>query len=121
MGLAGIGSLLLMHGLLMPDTPALAALRARIEDIGMSSVLINMARRVNSASGIAIALVASLSPLYDRLFETLLQQAGNGPGFFHRAQDNEHGPEAFMAEWMASLDALNDFSASEPKPDQLRP
>ncbi len=31
-GLAGFGALLMMHALLMPDTPGLAALRARIND-----------------------------------------------------------------------------------------
>ena len=33
-GLAGFGALLLMHGLLMPDTPGLAVLRARVSDSG---------------------------------------------------------------------------------------
>jgi hypothetical protein len=61
-GLSGFGALLLMHGLLMPDTPALTALRARIEDVGMAPALINLARQVNDAGGIAIALAASLSP-----------------------------------------------------------
>jgi hypothetical protein len=33
-GLAGLDALLVMHGLLMPDTPGLAALRGRISEFG---------------------------------------------------------------------------------------
>jgi len=113
-GLAGFGALLLMRGLLMPDTPALAAVRARIEELGMATALLNLARQVHDAGGIAVTLASCLSPLYDRLFETLLEQVAIGPAIFHCAQDD--GPEAFMAEWMASIEALRDpRGAGEPE------
>ena len=35
-----------MHGLLMPDTPGLAALRVRINELGTGPMLMNLARQV---------------------------------------------------------------------------
>jgi hypothetical protein len=55
-GLAGFGSLLLLHALLMPDTPGLAALRTRIRQLGMGQVLMGLARQVRQPRGIASAI-----------------------------------------------------------------
>lgn len=44
-GLAGFGGMLVMHALLMPDTPGLAALRTRINELGMGPMLMNLPGR----------------------------------------------------------------------------
>jgi hypothetical protein len=43
-GLAGFGAILMMHVLLMPDTPGQIALRAHIDKLGMGPALMNLAR-----------------------------------------------------------------------------
>ena len=59
-GLAGFGSLLLMHALLMPDTPALSALRSRIDKLGVGPLLMNLTRQVTEPHGVALAIAACL-------------------------------------------------------------
>jgi hypothetical protein len=66
-GLAGFGSLLLMHALLMPDTPGLATLRTRISELGMGQALMGLARQVRQPHGIANAIAACLHPGLDPL------------------------------------------------------
>ena len=50
-GLAGFGAILVMHALLMPDTPGLAALRARIDELGMGPALINLSQQMMQPRG----------------------------------------------------------------------
>ena len=45
-GLAGFGAMLLLHALVMADTPGVAALRARISELGMGPMLMSLARQV---------------------------------------------------------------------------
>ena len=70
-GLAGFGAMLIMHALLMPDTPALAALRARVTELGAGSMLINLARQVMQPQGIASAVASCLDPMYSALYQSL--------------------------------------------------
>jgi hypothetical protein len=108
MGLAGLGALLLMHGLLMPDTPGLAALRTRINELGMAPVLMNMARQVRQPRGIASAIATCLDPSYLKLYESLYKFIADGPPLLHRAEDDKHDPERYMEDWISSLRKLGE-------------
>jgi hypothetical protein len=78
-GPAGFGSLLLLHALLMPDTPGLAALRTRIRQLGMGQLLMGLARQVRQPRGIANAIAACLNPTYAELYRSLSELATSGP------------------------------------------
>ncbi|MBJ6636736.1 hypothetical protein [Streptomyces sp. I5] len=62
MVLAGVGGLYLMHGLGMPDNPALARLRAVLEESGLSLVVAQMVPMMIDPSGIVHALTMCLAP-----------------------------------------------------------
>jgi hypothetical protein len=107
-GLAGFGSLLLMYALLMPDTPGLAALRAKISELGVGSVLMNLARQVRRPRGIAPAIAACLHPEYLALYTSLSELVAAGPPLLHEAGDDKHNPGRYMATWIASLREVNE-------------
>ena len=65
-GLAGFGGTLIMYALLMPDTPGLAALRTRINELGIGPMLMNLARQVTQPRGIASAIATCLDPWFWR-------------------------------------------------------
>src|SRR5262249_22723861 len=73
------GSLLLLHALLMPDTPGLAALRTRIRQLGMGQLLMGLARQERQPRGIASAIAACLHPTYAELYRSLSDLAASGP------------------------------------------
>jgi hypothetical protein len=102
-GLAGLGAMLLMHGLLMPDTPALAALRTRTHELGIAPVLMHLARQVHQPRGIASAIATCLDPFYLDLYKSLREFVSDGPPLLHRAGDDEHDPERYMDDWISSL------------------
>jgi hypothetical protein len=106
-GLAGAGALFLLHGLLMPDTPGLSALRARIDELGMGPALINLARLVMQPQRTASAIASCLNPTYTALYKSLSESITAGPPLFDQAGDDEHGPERFMATWLASIRQLS--------------
>jgi hypothetical protein len=101
-GLAGFGVLYLMHALLMPDTPALSALRALIDELGIAQLLMAMSQGAYTTSGFAHHLVACLHPWYWALHDLLTSHAANGPPLFHRP-DGGHTAEQFMQDWIAAL------------------
>jgi hypothetical protein len=106
-GLAGFGGLLVMHALLMPDTPGLAALRARINELGMGPALIDLARQVLRPRGIAFAIAACLQPMYLALYNSLSELVAAGQPLLHEAGDGEHDPERYMATWLSSIRELS--------------
>jgi len=106
-GLAGFGGMLVMHALLMPDTPGLAALRARINELGMGPALIDLARQVMRPRGIAYAIAACLQPMYSALYNSLSELVATGPPLLHEAGDDEHDPERYMATWLSSIRELS--------------
>lgn len=110
LGLAGFGAMLLMHGLLMPDTPALAALRAKINELGAGPVLVNLARQAIQPQGVASAIASCLDPVYATLYQSLLELAAAGPPLLRQAGDDEHDPERFMETWLSSIHALSSTS-----------
>jgi hypothetical protein len=89
-GLAGFGATLLMHGLLMPDTPGLAALRARINELGAGSVLMHLARQVIQPQSVASAIASCLDPANATLYQSLLELVTAGPPLLHQAGNDEH-------------------------------
>ncbi len=105
-GLAGFGSLLLMHALLMPDTPGLAALRTRISELGMGQVLLGLARQVRQPQGIANAIATCLDPIYTELYRSLSELAASGPPLLHLAGDETHDPQHYMETWLSVLREL---------------
>ena len=109
-GLAAFGALLMMHALLMPDTPGLAALRARINALGMGPALIGLAKQVMRPSGIAFAIAACLHPMYLALYNSLSELVAAGPPLLHEAGDDEHDPERYMATWLSSIRELSQQS-----------
>jgi hypothetical protein len=89
-GLAGFGATLLTHGLLMPDTPGLAALRARINELGAGSVLMHLARQVIQPQSVASAIASCLDPANATLYQSLLELVTAGPPLLHQAGNDEH-------------------------------
>ncbi|WP_199806962.1 MULTISPECIES: hypothetical protein [unclassified Streptomyces] len=79
--LAGIGGLYLMHGLGMPDNPALARLRAVLEESGFSLIVAQMVpMMINPSStvhALTMCLVPEIAALAGRL-EPVLVEAGAG-------------------------------------------
>jgi hypothetical protein len=78
-GLSGFYALYVLHGLLMPDTPALAALRQRIDEGGMFPVLDRIIAINPSPTQFAETLAVCLQPLLDDLYEALMAQVAAGP------------------------------------------
>jgi hypothetical protein len=105
-GLAGFGSLLLMHALLMPDTPGLVALRTRISELGMGQVLMGLARQIRQPRGIANAIATCLDPMYAELYRSLSDLAASGPPLLHLAGDETHDPQHYMETWLSVLHDL---------------
>lgn len=102
-GLAGLGTILLMHALLMPDTPGLAALRAKIDELGMAPTLMNLARQVMQPQRAASAIASCLDSTYAALYKSLSELVAAGPPLLHQAGDDGHNPERYMATWLSSI------------------
>ncbi|MFB6680124.1 hypothetical protein ACFCWG_48650 [Streptomyces sp. NPDC056390] len=81
-GLSRFYALYVMHGLLMPDTSALAALRQRIDDFGVFPFLDRIIAINPSPTQFAEALAVYLQPLLDNLYEALTAQVAAGPDLF---------------------------------------
>ena len=115
-GLAGIGAMLVMYGLLMPDTPALAALRAKISELGAGPTLISMARQVMHPQSVASAIASCLDPAHATLYQSLLALITAGPPLLHQAGHDEHDPERFKETWLSSIRAVSRRSEPDGKP-----
>ncbi|MFF4205775.1 hypothetical protein ACFYZ8_34570 [Streptomyces sp. NPDC001668] len=108
--LAGIGGLYLMHGLGMPDNPALTRLRAHIEASGFALVMAQMVPMMINPSGIPHVLAMCLALEMAALaawFETLLaDQAATGRGLLRLPGDEQGGAEAYMRAWIDHIHQL---------------
>jgi hypothetical protein len=102
-GLAGFGGMLMMHALLLPDTPGLAALLTRINELGMGPMLMNLARQVTRPRGVAYALATCLDPWFLASYKSLSELVDAGPPLLHLAGDEEHDPDRFFAAWFSSI------------------
>lgn len=105
-GLAGFGALLMMHALLMPDTPGLAALRVKINQLAAGPVLMNLARQVMRPQYVASAIATCLRPEYFAMYKSLSESVAAGPPLLHEA-GREHNPERYMQDWISSINALS--------------
>jgi hypothetical protein len=91
-GLAGFGSMLVLHAVLMPDTRA----------------LMGLSQQTMRPRGIAFAIAACLQPMYSKLYNSLSELVAAGPPLLHEAGDDEHDPERYMATWRASIRELSE-------------
>jgi len=110
MGLAGFGALMLMHALLMPDTPGLVALRTRISELGMGQALMGLARQIRQPRGMANAIVACLHPMYADLYQSLSELAASGPPLLHLTDDESHDAQHYMDTWLSAIQDLAEHS-----------
>ncbi|MFJ8158820.1 hypothetical protein [Streptomyces sp. NPDC094468] len=106
-GLRGFYGLYVLHGLLLPDTPAQAALRQRIDDLGVFPLLDHVITINPSPRQFAELLVVCLEPFYDNLYETLMEQLAEDPAIF-RFPGDEKGVVGFGEAWMGALRDLPD-------------
>ena len=114
-GMAGFGAMLMMHALLMPDTPDLAALRTRINERGMGPALMNFARQVNQPRGIASVIATCMDPWFLMQYKSLSELVSAGPPLLHIAGDDEHDPDRFFAAWhSAALREAAEQAAPDP-------
>ncbi|WP_326756868.1 hypothetical protein OH738_40170 [Streptomyces hirsutus] len=104
-GLRCFYSLYVLHGLLLPDTPALAALRQRIDEWGMFAVLDYFIVISPSPRQFAESLAVCLEPLFDNLYEALMEQLAKNPDIFSIPGD-ETGPVGFGETWMRAVRQL---------------
>lgn len=102
LGLRMFYGLYVMHAWFMPDTPALAALRARIDEWGMGPVLDYVISLNPSPRHFAESLAVCLEPLFDGLYEMLMEQLAADPGLFQIPGD-ESGAVGFMETWTRVL------------------
>ncbi|MFF7105208.1 hypothetical protein ACFY9X_34015 [Streptomyces nigra] len=102
LGLRMFYGLYAMHALFMPDTPALAALRAKIDEWGMFPVLDHVIALNPSPTHFAQGLAVCLEPLFDGLYETLMEQLAAAPALF-RIPGDESGAADFMETWIRTL------------------
>lgn len=102
LGLRMFYGLYAMHALFMPDTPALAALRAKIDEWGMFPILDHVIALSPSPRYFAQGLAIGLEPLFDGLYETLMEQIMAEPALFQIPGD-ESGAAGFMETWTRTL------------------
>lgn len=103
LGLRWFYGLYAMQALCMPDTPALAALRARIDEWGMFALLDHVISLSPSPRHFAQGLVICLEPLFDGLYETLMEQLAADPALFEIPGDEAGGAASFMETWTRTL------------------
>ncbi|MFD3422136.1 hypothetical protein [Streptomyces decoyicus] len=103
--LAGVGGLHLLHGLLMPDAPALAALRTAIEDTGLAVLLQQMLPLLLTPSGIPYALAACLTPQFRHLADHVhaLLAEHTRHGLLTAADGQRRGSDGYMATWLDQI------------------
>ncbi|MEU6184011.1 hypothetical protein [Streptomyces coeruleorubidus] len=94
----------------MPGTPALTALRARIEASGLALVLAQLVPMMINPSGVPHALALCLAPeiaaLAAGLETALAEQTSTGQGLLRLPGDEQGGGEAFMRAWTGHLHQL---------------
>ncbi|MFD5519588.1 hypothetical protein [Streptomyces sp. NPDC127066] len=101
-GLRWFYGLYVLHGLLLPDTPAQAALRQRIDDLGMFPVLDHVIAIRPSPRQLAESLTACLDTPLDGLYETLMEQLADNPDIFSIPGDDT-SPAGFGEKWIRTM------------------
>ncbi|MFI9358501.1 hypothetical protein [Streptomyces lydicus] len=104
-GLSGFYCMYVLYGLLLPDTPALAALRQRIDDLGMFPML-DLITTINpSPVQFAVGLTGCLQPFFHNLCEVLSDQLTADPDIF-RIPGDDSGEAGFGERWIRNLREL---------------
>ncbi|MFF1917398.1 hypothetical protein ACFVYE_38800 [Streptomyces sp. NPDC058239] len=101
LGLRGFYAMYMMHGLFMPDTPGLAALRDLIDSWGMGPLLDRMISPHSSPRQFAESLTICLDQLFDQ-YEALMAQLVQDPYVF-RIPGDATGAAGFVEAWMSAL------------------
>ncbi|MET8008070.1 hypothetical protein [Nonomuraea glycinis] len=104
-GLSGFGAMYFMHALLMPETPGLTALRARIDKLGVGTLLMIMCTGMNRTHDAAANLISCLDPWLDAIYDHLLDQVTNGPPLLH-GPDSKETADKYMESWIAAIKNL---------------
>lgn len=117
--LAGAGGLYLLHGLLAPDTPALAALRSILDTTGLGEFTRQAFASMTAPRGIARTLLGCLDPatagLATALRGLMADHAGEH-GLLHRP-GTHGGAEQFGRDWLTAIQAVpHPGPASHPPP-----
>ncbi|MDX2571427.1 hypothetical protein QBA57_41605 [Streptomyces scabiei] len=105
LGLRWFYGLYVMHGLLMPDTPAQAALRQLIDEWGMFPLLDHVIAVSPSPGQFAESLVVCMEPIFGNLYEALMEQLAVDPDVF-RIPGDETGAVGFGEKWMRAMAEL---------------
>jgi hypothetical protein len=106
--LAGIGGLYLLYGLLMPDTPALAALRGTLDAAGLGEFARQTFASMTTPRGIARTLQGCLDPTVANLataLRRLMADHAGDHGLLHRP-GTAGGAEQYGRDWLAAIQAL---------------
>ncbi|MFE9291966.1 hypothetical protein [Streptomyces olivaceus] len=99
-------ALYVLHGLLLPDNPAQAALRERIDEWGMFPFLDHVVAIDLSPMRFAESLAVFLEPFFDGLYQVLMDQFAENPDIFSVPGD-ERGAVGFGERWMRSMEELS--------------
>jgi hypothetical protein len=105
-----------MHGLLIPETPSLAALRGRISELGAGPLLIDLARQVMRPPSVAFAIATCLDAAYLGLYKSLSGLVAAGPPLLQHAGDDEHEPERYMEIWLSSIREIGNQGQANGRP-----
>ncbi|MFJ3106517.1 hypothetical protein [Streptomyces sp. NPDC086835] len=101
-GLRWFYGLYMLHGILLPDTPGLAALRARIDERGLGPYLDHVISVSPTPRQFVESLMACLSPILDELYEALMEQLATDPAIF-RIPGDETGVVGLGETWIRTL------------------
>ncbi|MFF7127265.1 hypothetical protein [Streptomyces sp. NPDC008240] len=104
-GLRMFYGLYVLHGLLLPDTPAQAALRQRIDEWGMFPFLDHVIAINPSPRQFAESLAVFLEPFFDGLHQILMDQLAQDPDIFNIPGD-ETGALGFGKRWIRAMAEL---------------
>lgn len=105
--LSGVAAFYRGYALLMPDTAGLAALRARVDELGAGHLLMmvtgwSLTRRTRD---FVAGLDACMQPWAVRLNEELMKQIMDGPPLLG-GPDGALTAEKFMNDWLATIKSL---------------
>ncbi|MER6497136.1 hypothetical protein [Streptomyces griseorubiginosus] len=107
-----VGFFYVMHGFLMPDSPFLARLRARVDESGFALLIALLVPQMAKPSGVPHALVMCLSPemaaLAAWMEELIDEQISAGQGLLSLPGAEEGGAKAFMKAWTNRVHEIGD-------------
>lgn len=100
--LAFCGSVYLMHGLLLPDTPGQQAIRATVDELGLGEAAITAAQsfnKVDAANVLSFCLDPSFAHLTEKLNEVMTEHMDS----VFRHPGERDSAEDLMTQWLAAI------------------